>query len=183
MTTSPRQATPDSAPTERRNHDLKESALGPIEAASTRVRTHALLQHGIENLRIVSESQLLGVLRGMARESTGGAAAVPSRNEEARDIVAPSPDDALQASSVEGAYQSKWTQLRSCHEESLKKIEGRMERLSIAFRSLECIFEKVEARAATSLAASDVQGLPPPRRSDLLREMLLNDNSGPSAGN
>jgi|SoiMethySBSTD1v2_1073268.scaffolds.fasta_scaffold116813_2 hypothetical protein len=148
--------------------------LNPMDAVrkvTTRVSTELLLRNGIQNLRILSESQLRAHLEAIGAEA---------RDMVRSTVEAVAPAGVDTAALPEGAStlsREKWAQLRSRHEESLRRIEGRMEKLSAAFHGIQGVF----ARLQSSAAPQDPARAPAPKsvpdetekQKALLRQLLL----------
>lgn len=137
--------------------------------ASLPVRTRTLTESGVESLRILSESKLIELLQAMVTETLADvrSAAVPPPvfPAGAADMLG-SPED------LEKAYQGKWDELRGKHEESLRRIEGRMEKLAKVFRGLEGAFSRLDGPGSPA-AKPEPDAASEAKQKQLLREMLL----------
>ncbi|MBI4601119.1 MAG: hypothetical protein HY721_04075 [Planctomycetes bacterium] len=146
------------------------SGIQVIERATTPVKTDLLARNGVSSLRILSASRFLDLLQGMVegsvKERPGPRAAGPGPGPGPAAPEGPAAD-------LERAYEARWRDLRSRHEESLRRIEGRMEKLSQVFHGLQGAFEGLEgpAPAAAEGTPRDPAGHDQARA--LLREMLL----------
>ncbi len=148
--------------------------LETIEQATTTVKTGLLARNGIEQLRIISESRFLDLVRqGGCLFTTKGpvrSGAKLSTPRSSGDVCEP-----------EGPEQKgMWTQLRSRHEESVQKIEGRMEKLTKTFQNLQGVFERIEVRREEPTSTQNHQDhldahgpLDTEKQKTLLRQMLL----------
>ena len=106
--------------TERRRFDRRGGPSGRVENATTLVRTATLADRGIDQIRVLSESKFLGLVRRMVDES------MDQHVDDAYAELAASPAAARANGShdIEGAYQKKWEELRARHEESLERSRG-----------------------------------------------------------
>ncbi len=147
-----------------------DSAYARIRCASLPVRTRTLAESGVENLRILSESKLIELLQAIVSETLADVRSAEVPPAPFAEVV-PGPFDTTEE--LEKAYQGKWNELRGKHEESLRRIEGRMEKLARVFRGLEGAFSRLDGPSA----GETPDGAPPvsseEKRKQLLREMLL----------
>ncbi len=145
--------------------------LKAIEQATTTVKTGLLARNGIEHLRIISESKFLDLVRqaGCLPTAKGpvSSGSKPSTPRGSGDVCAPEGPEP----------RGMWSQLRSRHEESVQKIEGRMEKLTRTFQSLQGVFERIEGRRgdpASEQGPLDARGpMDAEKQKTLLRQMLL----------
>jgi hypothetical protein len=139
--------------------------------ASLPVRTRTLTESGVERLRILSESKLIELLQAMVTETLAdvrSAAVLPPAFPAAAVDPGGSPED------LEKAYQGQWNELRGKHEKSLRRIEGRMEKLAKVFRGLEGAFSRLDGPGAPAAEPGTEPDLASEaKQKQLLREMLL----------
>ena len=130
-----------------------------VERAVLSTSTSALRKDGIESLRILSESSLLEIL---------GASLQDARRS-------PDPDDARRSreqDEMREKYRREWELLKANHEESLRRMEERMERMAQAFQEVSAALATIEGKrseAGERGSLSDSER----RRRELLRDMFF----------
>ena len=154
--------------THRPNSPLtSQQALDAVAQATLKVSTSALQRNGIENLRILSESQFLDLLRRMQTRRN----VRDSGDPHAFGLSDTSKGD------VARAHEAKWLELRAKHEQSLGVIESRMEKLSRAFHGIQGVVEKLEKEPGEGVTELETTSLLPPgepvKQKSLLRQLLL----------
>lgn len=122
----------------------------------------SLARIGLDRIRIMSESQLLEVLRDLV----GGSQA--DRVDEDEKKLGDASGDPQTDSRMEAIYKAKWEKFRSKQETSLGQIQTRMEKLASAFVRMEALCSKLEKTPQRSRKKSAA-----PDHGALLREMLL----------
>ncbi len=144
--------------------------LEVLDQATTLVETESLRSQRVNNLRILSESRFLDIVRHLVEEYL---------------------DDAFKPENVPGAgdsrvphdqklareYERRWQSLRTKHEIGLRQIERRMDRLSRVFRRLENLMKKADEPRAAAVEAQSAPDTDAPQtrvdKKSLMREMLL----------
>src|SRR2546422_8723286 len=131
-----------------------------IEKATSSVPLEALSKKGFKNVRVLSETKFLDLLRSLVESS------FQKRFEEWKGRLS-------------DAEEPEKQRLERKHKESLRSVERQMAKLSRVFEGLEETFKRLEAEPSTertSVPLLPVSTLPRPgeeKKTALLREMLL----------
>lgn len=156
---------PSAPGSEAQDRDSKKTGEDPrqvIEQATSSVPLEALLKNGFKNVRVLSETRFLELLRDLVERS------FQRRYKEWKARISRS-------------KEPERRRLEAKHKESLRSIEKQMARLSRVFEGLEEAFNVLEETRSDGSAAAPAGLLlcafPAPPGADkkkaLLREMLL----------
>ncbi len=151
-----------------------------LDRATSTVDTDQLVDRGVQQLRILSESRFLDLVHSMVHDTLR-----EHLNAEAEaDAAAPqraTGDVTPHDQKLEREYQRRWDLLRSQHDRSVRQTERRIERLSQVMRKLERALKRQQVRAATRAATGTDAEKPSRDQKSLLREMLLSENDDAGA--
>jgi hypothetical protein len=129
-----------------------------VERAVLSTSTSALRKDGIESLRVLSESRLLEILSSSLR----GARRAPDPDEARRSC---------EQDELREQYRREWELLKAKHQESLQRMEERMERLAQVFQELSEALARIEGKQRERDGREPTSD-PESRRRELLREMF-----------
>ncbi len=152
-----------------------------LDRASTLVGTESLSRQGVRELRILSESRFLSLIREFVEESLAEVidARQSIRGEGAigEDGASGEPADGR----LSREYQRRWEALKTKHEVGLRQVERRIDRLARLLRDLDRSVVEISDLDARKPAGRDeaapTEAPEPVDRSVLLREMLLDDDA------
>ena len=128
-----------------------------VERAVLSTSTSALRKDGIESLRILSESKLLAILRSSLQDEPRSRSPDQSRSCKQEEL--------------EKQYRQEWELLKAKHQESLCRMEQRMERLAQILQELRAAPARIEEKphqGGELESSSDSER----RRRELLRDMF-----------
>ena len=105
-----------------------------VKESTTLVGTGALNEKGIDQVRVLSESRFVELVRDLVEAS------VERHLEESKAMTVAAPsvevpvhDPSIQQEQLSSAYETQWSELRSRHTEKLERIEHGVERLAGTF--------------------------------------------------
>ena len=132
--------------------------LHVLDNSTSLIGTESLHRSGVDNVRILSRSRFLDIIRGTIEEYLSEA--LLSGGAEG------STQTAANYTRLATEFQSRWQELRTRHQASLSQIESRLERLSRLFVQMEKTLKRCESTPQARRTLT---------RMELLREMLLDE--------
>lgn len=120
-----------------------------VDSATTLVATRKLEEQGFDKIRILSHSKFADMVNNLVQD----ARPTPAAEAESNEVVSQ-------------AYQMKWHELRTQHQDKLLRLESGMRRLSTTFAQIQSAMYKLEndtsakPPAAASTMAAEATSAP-----------------------
>jgi len=126
-----------------------ESLRGALDSATTRVPTRALVGRGVEQIRLLSESRFVEIVRDLVEASISRRAAdeLAAAGDAAGDLDADGRSPAEDAE-LRQELEENWRLLREKHRGHLETLEGRLEQLGGTFDAIRGALARLEDRTA-----------------------------------
>jgi hypothetical protein len=110
-----------------------------VQDLTTRIKTRSLSRHGIDEIRVLSESQFLRVLGRLAEES--------AEKQCAGTAAAEAADEAPMSETLKSSYQRRWERLRRSHRSNVERMERRLGELGESISEIEGALRRIERAA------------------------------------
>jgi hypothetical protein len=107
-----------------------------VQELTTRIKTRSLSRHGIDEIRVLSESQFLRVLGRLAEES--------AEKRSAGTAAAEGRDEAPRSETLKSSYQRRWEKLRRSHRSNVERMERRLGELGHNISEIEGALRRLE---------------------------------------